>query len=236
MNLKPYQQIPIVECHEPLAPIPREVFVLPPIHPYAALGADYQGRSPYFLRQGVIQALEQAQQALQGEHPQWKILIFDAFRPISVQQFMVDYSFQTLLQQRGLTEAQLSEGEKQDLWQVVYELWALPSSDPATPPPHSTGAALDITLVDAQGNVVDMGSEIDELSARSHPDYYASAQTPPEQTYHQHRQLLHRIMTQAGFRRHPREWWHFSLGDQLWAWLGKQDDPGFDAIARYGRV
>jgi D-alanyl-D-alanine dipeptidase len=43
-------------------------------------------------------------------------------------------------------------------------------------------------------------------------------------------------MTAAGFRRHPQEWWHFSLGDQLWAWLIDQETGEGAALAHYGRV
>lgn len=25
-------------------------------------------------------------------------------------------------------------------------------------------------------------------------------------------------MGAAGFAQHPNEWWHYSFGDQLWAW------------------
>lgn len=92
-------------------------------------------------------------------------------------------------------------------------------------PPHSTGAAVDLTLVDAQGQPVDMGSPIDELSPRSLPDYY-----PPESTYTARRNLLHQVMAQAGFVRHPEEWWHFSWGDQLWAWVTGAP------VAHYGRI
>jgi D-alanyl-D-alanine dipeptidase len=102
-----------------------------------------------------------------------------------------------------------------------------------TPPPHSTGAAVDITLVDAKGQTIDMGSAIDELSLRSHPDHYANS---PELPYHYYRQLLHDVMHSAGFRRHLGEWWHFSLGDQMWAWLCRQENPSHTVAARYGRV
>ncbi|MEO0012081.1 MAG: hypothetical protein RLZZ535_470, partial [Cyanobacteriota bacterium] len=83
---------------------------------------------------------------------------------------------------------------------------------------------------------LDMGGEIDELSARSHPDYYISDQDGESQQYQFNRQLLARIMTNSGFIRHPQEWWHFSLGDQMWAWLHNQQNPANIAIARYGRV
>jgi zinc D-Ala-D-Ala dipeptidase len=56
------------------------------------------------------------------------------------------------------------------------------------------------------------------------------------QQYHFNRQLLNRTMSNAGFMRHPDEWWHFSLGDQMWAWLRNQNSLTEQAIARYGRI
>jgi D-alanyl-D-alanine dipeptidase len=210
--MKPYQQIPIVECGEPLTSIPLEQFAVESPHPYEKLGAPYGKASPYYLRQSVLKALLNAQADLQHQHPGWRIQIFDAYRPVAVQQFMVDYTFTEVLQAKGLSLAE-SEQQQLALWEEVYQFWAVPSPNPATPPPHSTGAAVDVTLVDATGKAVDMGSAIDEISTRSHPNYYTNQ---PNQPYHTHRQILHDVMHSAGFLRHPNEWWHFSLGDQLW--------------------
>lgn len=228
--MKPYQRVPIAESGESLVEIPLEKFAVESPHPYQLLGAPYQGRSPYYLRQGVLNRLLQAQIYLQQTHPQWRIQIFDAYRPIAVQKFMVDYAFSQVLQAEGLTVEQLSPDRQQALWQQVYQIWAIPSTDPKTPPPHSTGAAVDITLVDAAGMTVNMGSPIDEMSARSQPNYFASSSDPVEQQYHIHRQLLRDIMLKAEFTRHPGEWWHFSFGDQMWAWLS--DRP----VAQYGGI
>lgn len=234
--MKPYQKIPIQDCEEPLVPIPLDKFAVEFPHPYEKLGANYQGRSPYSLRQGVVDALIEAQNFLQQSHRGWQIQIFDAYRPVEVQQFMVDYTFGVVIRERGLKLETLSSQERQKIWESVYQIWAVPSHDRTTPPPHSTGAAVDITLVDAEGKTLDMGGEIDELSARSQPDYYRDRISQAEQQYHDRRQLLNRIMIAAGFLRHPGEWWHFSLGDQMWTWQCQQANPTKAAIARYGRV
>jgi D-alanyl-D-alanine dipeptidase len=234
--MKPYRQVAIVECHEPLVPIPVEVFGLVQPHPYEQLGAPYGDKSPFFLRQGVIDRLTTAQAALQRSHSNWKIQIFDAYRPIAVQQFMVDYAFQALVREKGWQSDRLTDGQRQEIYQQVYEFWAVPSADPATPPPHSTGAAIDLTLVDGLGQPVEMGSPIDELSPRSYPDHFANSSNPDEQRYHQHRQLLYESLAAAGFTRHPQEWWHFSYGDQLWAWLLSQNQPNLSVVARYGTI
>lgn len=228
--MRPDRLIPIQECNEPLIPIPLQHFAVESPHPYQKLGAHYGNKSPYYLRQGVIEALLKAQSLLDREYPQWKLKIFDAYRPVAVQQFMVEYTFNSLVTEYELIPEKLTSQERQDLWSKVYQIWAVPSFNPATPPPHSTGSAVDLTIVDDMGREINMGGEIDELSKRSHPDYYAGDRNDQSQRYHQHRQLLNKVMTSAGFCRHPGEWWHFSLGDRMWAWLSNV------AIARYGRV
>jgi zinc D-Ala-D-Ala dipeptidase len=231
--MKPYQKIPIVECHEPLVAIPFNEFAIEHPHPYVKVGAPYGDKSPYYLRQAVLQRLLQAQRSLQNSRPDWRIQIFDAYRPLAVQQYMVDYTFAQTVAAQGLMPEQLTDAQRQAILEQVYEFWAVPSHHPATPPPHSTGAAVDVTLVDANGSIVDMGSAIDELSPRSYPDYFAESQADP--CFHQHRQLLRQSMLAAGFRQHPREWWHFSFGDQLWAWLCYPAE-GAAPVARYGAV
>lgn len=234
--MKPYQQIDIVECEETLVPIPLELFAVECPHPYAKVGAPYGERSPYYLRESVLNSLVAAQNQLQQRYPYWRIQIFDAYRPVEVQQFMVDYTLRETAKAQGLKPDNLTEEQRFEILEQVYQIWAVPSFDLATPPPHSTGAAVDITLVDEVGNVVDMGSPIDEMSLRSLPDYYGNSTNPIEQQYHANRQLLKDIMLAANFMRHPQEWWHFSQGDQLWAWLMNQAHPGNPIKARYGRI
>lgn len=236
MSAKPYLQIPIQDCGEPLVPInyPPVRLTLPP--PYQQLGADYGGRSPYVLRSGVLAALVRAQEALTRRKPGWKLRLFDAYRPVAVQQFMVDYTFRQILDRDGLDPSALSAAQREEVLTEVYTIWALPSHDPLTPPPHSTGAALDLTLADEADQVVDMGGEIDELSPRSQPNYHSQRPEPESQLYRANRELLNQVMESAGFLRHPGEWWHFSLGDQLWAWQMKERYPQANFRARYGRA
>ncbi|MDA0267499.1 MAG: M15 family metallopeptidase [Cyanobacteria bacterium] len=233
--MKPYQNIAIQECGEPLAPIPLERFSVVQPHPYACLGAPYGDRSPYWLRASVLAKLRQAQTHLQQRYPGWTIQIFDAYRPVAVQQFMVDYSFRELARQRQQHPERLTAAERQALLDEVYQFWAPPSLDEATPPPHSTGAAIDITLGDDQGQMVDMGSPIDEISPRSHPNYFAATGEHHDAMIQNHRTVLSNHLTAVGFAQHPNEWWHFSWGDQLWAWQ-TQNHTGQTLTARYGRA
>jgi zinc D-Ala-D-Ala dipeptidase len=79
-----------------------------------------------------------------------------------------------------------------------------------------------------------MGSEIDEISARSYPDHFVGM--AEFETCDQNRQLLNFVMSASGFARHYHEWWHFSWGDQLWAWSKMRSDLSKQLVAQYGRV
>ena len=228
--MKNYSKIVIQDCKDELVPIPLEYFSVQDPHPYKKLGAIYGGKSPYYLRSMVLESLKSAQNYLQNKYEGWKLHIFDAYRPINVQQFMVDYTFSHLTREQGLNSKKLSILEKRNLLNQVYKIWAVPSKKYTSPPPHSTGAAIDLTLVNSKGCLLDMGCEIDDLSKKSHPFYYFHSKSSMEIAYNERRETLNNIMSNYGFVRHPNEWWHFSLGDQMWAWQSNRK------IAYYGRI
>jgi D-alanyl-D-alanine dipeptidase len=230
---RPWNAIPIRDCGEALIDLPPALLRLEP-HPYRALGAPYgEGAGPFRLRRGVVERLLQAQQRLRQRQQELRLAIFDAWRPVAVQRFMVQHACAQECRARGLDPDRPGPG-REAVRIEVGRFWAPASTDPAAPPPHSTGAAVDLTLADEAGLPLAMGGEIDAIGAVSEPDHWAEAagQAPDSEAarWHRRRCLLAEAMGSAGFVRHPHEWWHFSWGDQLWAWRS-----GAEA-ARYGRV
>ena len=234
MKLRPWNHIKINECNEPLVSIPESIFRLTP-HPYMSLGAPYStGVDPWVLRTSVLKRLIRAQQYLSDISPHLQLALFDAWRPISVQKFMFNYTIQETCKSKGIDINDLSvNGDINDVIEEVGRFWAKPSSNPLTPPPHSTGAAIDLTLADMNGNPLDLGGEIDFIGAESSPDFYKNDNLgmpcSKHQVFHNRRSLLFSVMEQAGFVQHPNEWWHFSYGDQLWSWLSNQGNPIYGA-------
>ncbi|MHA1538613.1 MAG: D-alanyl-D-alanine dipeptidase [Alphaproteobacteria bacterium] len=81
-------------------------------------------------------------------------------------------------------------------------------ADPRKGSPHSRGVALDLTLLDAAGQPLDMGTGFDDFSARAHhgnTDITGQAQ--------RNRMMLLGIMTAAGWDHYLKEWWHYQLFD-----------------------
>lgn len=81
-------------------------------------------------------------------------------------------------------------------------------ADPRIGSPHSRGVAVDLTLLDAAGQPLDMGTAFDAFTPSSH---HGSAEVSP--AAQANRCLLLGIMTTAGWDFYTSEWWHYQLFD-----------------------
>lgn len=106
-----------------------------------------------------------------------RLKIFDAFRP---------------------HEAQVK------LWETAPDQAYV--ADPKIGSSHTRGTAVDLTLVDAFGAELDMGTGFDDMTSASH---HFSDQVPPQAQAN--RLLLLKLMEDAGFAHLPHEWWHYAL-------------------------
>ena len=103
-----------------------------------------------------------------------------------------------------------------DAYRPLQGQWALWNAspdpefvaDPRQGGPHNRGVALDLTLIDAAGHELDMGTGFDAITPLSHhgrTDVSAAAQ--------RNRLVLLGLMTAAGFDYYINEWWHYQLFD-----------------------
>ena len=79
-------------------------------------------------------------------------------------------------------------------------------ADPAVGSNHTRGTAIDLTLVDAEGRELDMGTGFDDMTIASH--HFSDAVSPAAQA---NRLLLMKVMEDAGFVHLAHEWWHYAL-------------------------
>jgi zinc D-Ala-D-Ala dipeptidase len=79
-------------------------------------------------------------------------------------------------------------------------------ADPRRGSPHSMGAAVDVTLIDATGAELDMGTGFDAFTPQSH---HGNVEISP--TAQRHRLILLGLMTSAGWDFFRNEWWHYQL-------------------------
>jgi D-alanyl-D-alanine dipeptidase len=85
--------------------------------------------------------------------------------------------------------------------------------DHPVPPPHLTGGAVDLHLVDAEGRLLDFTSPY-EIADRASAAMEAHGLC---ETARANRRLLDEVLSAVGFTNYAEEWWHWSYGDQGWA-------------------
>ncbi|WP_020656011.1 M15 family metallopeptidase [Massilia niastensis] len=143
-----------------------------------------------WLHVEAASALERVVAWLAARRPDLTPLVLDALRPQRVQQQLWD-----ALEGTGLQ---------------MY------LANPVRGSIHSYGMALDITLLDASGRELDMGTGFDDMTNLSHPaleeGFLVAGQLNEEQVAN--RRLLREAMLQAGFVGINTEWWHFDCGDR----------------------
>ena len=160
--------------------------------PYATLD-NFTGQVLYedletaFLQPEVAVKLQQAVRILRRLHPDYRLLIYDAARPLSIQRRMW----------------QIVQGTPQQIY----------VSNPAKGGGlHNYSAAVDLTLADRHGNPLPMGTPFDYFGPEAHIDHEAElvAQGKLTAAEVRNRQLLRQVMRAAGFIPLRSEWWHFN--------------------------
>ncbi|WP_458249139.1 M15 family metallopeptidase [Streptomyces sp. MAI_2237] len=82
--------------------------------------------------------------------------------------------------------------------------------------PHSAGAAVDLTLADADGRELDLGTPMNASPEQSDGACYTGAGNIDAEA-RARRAVLGEALGAAGLVNYPTEWWHWSYGDRYWA-------------------
>jgi len=146
----------------------------------------YENLDIAYLQYDVALMLAEAHRYLKTLNPELRFLVYDAVRPLSVQQIMWDRVKDT----------------------PFYRYIAPPERLSL----HNFGAAVDLTIADSLGQPLDMGTPFDHFGRAagiSEEDLLIEQGILTQQQV-QNRQLLRKVMQHAGFITISGEWWHFN--------------------------
>ena len=133
-----------------------------------------------FLQRPAAEALVRAHQSLKKQG--FGLLIFDGYRPWAV---------------------------TKKFWDATPEDKKIFVADPSKGSRHNRGCAVDLTMFElATGKIVQMPSEYDEMTERSHINYECA--TPETKRV---RTILKTAMEAEGFAVYEPEWWHYDFKD-----------------------
>lgn len=141
-----------------------------------------------YLHPKAAKALATAEQKLLQLRPELRLIIFDATRPMSIQQKM---------------------------WDVVKNTpkYFYVSNPARGGGMHNYGMAVDISICKVNGDTIPMGATVDFMGDLSHIDREETlvVQGRITQEARDNRRLLREVMAAGGFMPLRTEWWHFNL-------------------------
>lgn len=150
------------------------------------IGANMYGQlRRAYLHPNLAKALARAQQALTKERPGYRFLIYDAARPQSVQRRMY----------------QAVAGTPKKIYVAAPERGGR----------HNYGVAVDLTIIDASGKPLDMGSPFDHFGEEAHLGNEEARVRAGifNKEVPANRSLMRRLLGAEGLRPYDKEWWHY---------------------------
>ncbi|GAA4410656.1 M15 family metallopeptidase [Nibrella viscosa] len=141
-----------------------------------------------YLQPMAARKLAQASAYLRQQLPDLRLLVYDAARPLSVQQILWD-TLNVPLKEKAKYVADPKEGSI-----------------------HNYGCAVDLTIATAAGKPLDMGTQYDYFGVLAYPPKEDEMLKRGKLTRQQvtNRRLLRSVMNRAGFSVSTTEWWHFN--------------------------
>ena len=175
-------------------------------------------RRETYLRQGVAERLCQAVPYIPAGY---RLAILEGWRAPHIQKRMYLTVWNRFKERHpNWSDVQLKR---------VVNRFTAPLHD-RVPPPHSTGAAMDVFLLDEQLKPVDMRSPYEWYDSTG---FMLDAPRLTDEA-RRHRHILHDALTKAGITNYPAEFWHYSYGDQGWAYRGGHPNAIYGPITPDG--
>jgi len=193
------KRVPIVECGEPLVDFMQ-------VCPGVILDRPrFNYRRETLVRERVAEAIRQAIAKLPKDY---HLAVVEGWRPMHIQRRMYLGIWQRFK-------------EKHPDWsdvkmRRVVNRYTAPYDSPKVPPPHSTGGAIDVILVRADGSPYDHTTPYDRFD----PTCYSMDAPGLSEEASKTRQILNDIFADTVLTNYPSEYWHWSFGDQGWAYRG----------------
>jgi len=215
--------IPVSENNEPLVDLRDTKSIRLGPSPEIDNNQDY-----YHVRKTVDKMLAKADQLLpKGLHLQ----LYEGYRSLALQSQLFQGRYAIVQKQHPDWSHEKLFTETSRLVSPVTNL-----DGSQNVPPHATGGAVDVYLVDDSGEAVDMGIHPKDWMQDHNGEHSLTHSSKISALAKQNRSIMSRVLKQAGFVNYPHEFWHWSYGDRYWAYYSSKAHSLYDAVTTRERA
>jgi D-alanyl-D-alanine dipeptidase len=208
---------PIIESHEPMVDLTQQSEIMYGPSPEIPNNTNYTK-----IRKTVYEKLQKAQSLL----PEGlRFCIYEGYRSLSLQKMLFDLRFEKI---RALHPDWTHEQLFTETIRMVSPVVTLDGSKNI--PPHSTGAAIDIYLVNERGEAVNMGIHPKDWMNDTDGSISLTASTKISEEAQKYRKIMSNVLEEVGFINYTAEYWHWSYGDRYWAVTSGQSYAIYDTV------
>ncbi|MGD9153420.1 MAG: M15 family metallopeptidase [Gammaproteobacteria bacterium] len=176
-----------------------------------------KGTYPNIFTRCIV--MERIQQVANKLAPDYGLMVFDAYRSIDTQMHLFNLVCEEI-------SAQHLDWNSKQVEQEARKFAAHPSDKSHyIIAPHNSGGAIDVAIYNLKSKEMCLfGTEYDDASELSKTDFFEKEfdsefglSAFEWSGIRFNRRVLYSLMIDAGFVNYPNEWWHYDLGDCIWA-------------------
>ena len=209
--------IPVKENHENLVDLTKQKEI------YLGPSPEIPNNKNYtFMRKTVYEKLLNAEKSLpDGIH----FCLYEGYRSLELQKilFETQYNANKLRHKDWLLSDVFKETTK-----LISPVINLDGTNNI--PPHSTGGAIDVYLINDKGEPLDLGIHPKDWMEDKDDSLSLTDSLSISITAKKNRKIMSDALIQQGFVNYPTEYWHWSYGDKYWAFMKNQPYAIYDSF------
>ncbi|WP_392538720.1 M15 family metallopeptidase [Legionella sp. 227] len=208
--------IPVIDNQEPMIDLINHPGISYGPSPEIPNNTDYTK-----MRKTIYEKLKKAQSLLPTG---LRFCLYESYRSLTLQKSLFDTRHEKVKKKHPEWSAEQIFTETTRLVSPVINQDGSPNI-----PPHSTGAAIDVYLINEQGEAIEMGIHPKDWMDDLDGSLSLTASEIITEEAKQNRKIMSQALEAVGFVNYGNEYWHWSYGDRYWAYYKQKPYAFYDS-------
>ncbi len=208
--------IPVIDNHDPMIDLMNHPEISYGPSPEIPNNTDYTK-----MRKTVYEKLKEAQSLLSKG---LRFCLYESYRSLALQKSLFDTRY-------GKVKNKHPEWSSEQIFTETTRMVSPVIHQDGSPniPPHSTGAAVDVYLINEQGEAIEMGIYPKDWMEDLEGSLSLTDSEIICEEAKQNRKIMNHALETVGFVNYRNEYWHWSYGDRYWAYYKQKPYALYDS-------